>query len=165
MRNIYYYYALVKPHQHPLYYLFSFQFFYNCFNIYFFNFYTFPIFLPLLPFHFSTTSQTFLSLSYIFIFPLPSTLISFFLFSFIFLYFFLFLFTTSYYKTVTISSILCIVFPHKENVLSLSLSLSIFWCIFIFLVSLLRGVARIFNMGGPIFDDDDYYRRMDSLYI
>ena len=28
-----------------------------------------------------------------------------------------------------------------------------------------RGVARIFNMGGPIFDDDDYYRRMDSLYI
>ena len=28
-----------------------------------------------------------------------------------------------------------------------------------------RGVARIFNMGGPIFDDDDYHRCMDSLYI
>ena len=28
-----------------------------------------------------------------------------------------------------------------------------------------RGVGRIFNMGGPIFDDDDYHRCMDSLYI
>ena len=28
-----------------------------------------------------------------------------------------------------------------------------------------RGVARIFYMGGPIFDDDDYHRCMDNLYI
>ena len=74
-----------------------------------------------------------LSLLYLFISPQPSTLISFFLFPFIFLYFCLFLFTPSYYKFVTISSILCIVFPHKEKKkkfplsipLSLSLSLSL----------------------------------------
>ena len=28
-----------------------------------------------------------------------------------------------------------------------------------------RGVARIFYMGEPIFDDDDYHRCMDNLYI
>ena len=41
---------------------------------------------------------------------------------FVVLYFCLFLFTPSYYKFVTISSILCIVFPHKKMVPSLSLS-------------------------------------------
>ena len=30
---------------------------------------------------------------------------------------------------------------------------------------IIRGVARIFYMGGPIFDDDDYHRCMDNLYI
>ena len=73
-----------------------------------------------LPFHLPTTSPTFippqpLSLPYLFISPLPSTLISFLLFPFIFLYFCLFLFTPSKYKFVTISSILCIVFPHKKK--------------------------------------------------
>ena len=75
-----------------------------------------------LPYHFISPLllQSF-SLPYLFISPLPSTLISFFLFPFIFLYFCLFLFTLFYYKFVTISSILCIVFSHKKNC-SLSLS-------------------------------------------
>ena len=61
------------------------------------------------------------SLPHFFISPIPSILISFFLFPFIFLYFCLFLFTPSYYKFITISSILCIVFPHKiKKVLSLN---------------------------------------------
>ena len=82
------------------------------------------------------------SLPYLFISPLPSTLISFFLFPFFFLYFCLFLFTSSYYKFVTVSSILCIVFPHKKKVpsLSLSLSLSLNFLVdffFIFLITLL----------------------------
>ena len=84
-----------------------------------------------LPYHF-------ISLPYIFISPLPSTLISFLLFPFIFLYFCLFLFTLSYYKFVTIFSILCIVFPQKKGSLSLSLSKffgGLFY--FIFLASLL----------------------------
>ena len=69
-------------------------------------------------------------LPYIFISPLPFTLIPFFIFLFIFLHFCLFLFTPSYYKFVTISSILSIVFPHKKRFFSLSLSLSIVWWIF-----------------------------------
>ena len=73
-----------------------------------------------------------LSLSYFFISPLPSTLISFFLFLFIFLYFCLFLFTPSYYKFVTISYILCTVFPHKKKG-PLSLSLSHFFSGFFYL--------------------------------
>ena len=28
-----------------------------------------------------------------------------------------------------------------------------------------RGVARIFYMGGPIFDNDEYHYCMDSLYF
>ena len=93
------------------------------FNIYFFNIYTSLIFLS--PYHFISPLllQSF-SLPYLFISPLPSILISFLLFPFIFLYFCLFLFTPSYYKFVTISSILCIVFPHqKKKKGSLSLSL------------------------------------------
>ena len=31
--------------------------------------------------------------------------------------------------------------------------------------AVVRGVARIFYMGGPIFDDDDYHYYMDSLYF
>ena len=79
-----------------------------------------------LPYHFISPLllQSF-SLLYFFISPLPSTLISFFIFPFIFLYFCLFLFTLSYYKFVTISSILYIVFPHKKKVPSLSLPLSL----------------------------------------
>ena len=65
------------------------------------------------------------SFPHLLISPLPFTLISFFIFPFIFLYFCLFLFTPSYYKFVTISFILCIVFPYKKNVLSLALSLSL----------------------------------------
>ena len=78
-----------------------------------------------LPYHFISPLllQSF-SLPYLFIFPLPSTLISFFLFPFIFLYFCLFLFTLFYYKFVTISSILCIVFSHKKKLFSLSLFLN-----------------------------------------
>ena len=76
-----------------------------------------------LPYHFISPLllQSF-SLPYFFISPLPSTLISFFLFPFIFLYFCLFLFTPSNYKFFTISSILCIVFPYKKKVPSLSLN-------------------------------------------
>ena len=47
-----------------------------------------------------------------------------FLFLFISLYFCLFIFTLSYYKFVTISSILYIVFPHNKKALSLSLSIN-----------------------------------------
>ena len=80
------------------------------------------------PYHFiSPLFFQIFSLPYLFISPLPSTLISFFLFLFIFLYFCLFLFAPSYYNFVTISSILCIVFPHKKKVPSLFLSLSKFF--------------------------------------
>ena len=89
-----------------------------------------------LPYHFPLLFQSF-SLPYLFISPLPSTLISFFLFPFIFLYVCLFLCTPSYYKFVTISYILCIVFPHKKKVPSLSPSLNFLVDFFIFLASLL----------------------------
>ena len=62
------------------------------------------------------------SLPYLFISSLPSKLISFFLFPFIFLYFCLFLFTSSYYKFVAISFILCIAFLDNKKVVSLSFS-------------------------------------------
>ena len=78
-------------------------------------------------------SNLFYSLT--FSFTLPSTLISFLIFPFIFIYFCLFLFTPSYYKFVTITSILCIVFSHKKKVPSLSLNFLVDF--FIFLASLL----------------------------
>ena len=115
-------------------------FFYTNFSIIVFNIF-FLIFTLLQPFSLpylficSLLLQPF-SLSYLFISPLPSKLISFFLFPFIFLYFCLFLFTSSYYKFVTVSFILCIVFPHNKKVLSLSLSN--FWWIFFFLHIYLR---------------------------
>ena len=105
------------------------SFFFSNFPIIVFNIYFFLIFTFLQPFSLTyyfispLLLQSFF-LPYLFISPLPSTLISFFLFPFIFLYFCFFLFTPSYYKFVTISSILCIVFPHKKGFLSLSLSLS-----------------------------------------
>ena len=78
------------------------------------------------PYHFiSPLFFQFFSLPYLFISPLPSTLISFSLFPFIFFYFCLFLFTPSYCKFVTISFILCIVFPYQKKKGSLSLSLSL----------------------------------------
>ena len=78
------------------------------------------------PYHFiSPLFFQFFSLPYLFISPLPSILISFSLFPFIFFYFCLFLFTPSYYKFVTISFILCIVFPCKKKRFPLSLSLSL----------------------------------------
>ena len=105
---------------------FFFFFFFNfliiVFNIFFFLIFT--LLQPLsLPYHFISPPllQSF-SFPYLFISPLPSTLISFFLFPFIFLYFCLFLFTPFYYKIVTISSILCIVFPYKKKRFPLSLS-------------------------------------------
>ena len=69
-----------------------------------------PTFLPLLHFHLPT--NIYLNITIYFSLHL--------------LLFCLFLFTFSYYKFVIFSSILYIVFPHK-NVISLSLSLSIFW--------------------------------------
>ena len=97
-------------------------------------------FSPLYHFIFPLLLQSFF-LPSLFISTLPSTLISFFLFPFIFLYFCLFLFTPSYYKFFIISSILCIVFPHKKKKkvpsLSLSLSLNFLVDFFIFLTSLL----------------------------
>ena len=65
------------------------------------------------------------SLPYLFISPLSFKLILLFLFPFIFLYFCLFIFTPFYYKFVTISSILYIIFPKKKKSLFLSLSLSL----------------------------------------
>ena len=77
-----------------------------------------------LPYHFiSPLLFKSFSLPYLFISPLRSTLISFSLFPFIFLYFCLFLFTPSYYKFVIITSILCIVFPHKKKKKRFPLSL------------------------------------------
>ena len=122
--------------------LFSLGFFFSpnfliiFFNIFFLIFTLLQLFS--LPYYFISPLllQSF-SLPCLFISPLPFTLISFFLFPFIFLYFCLFLFTPSYYKFVTISSILCIVFPHQKNG---SLSLSQFFggfFYFIFLASLL----------------------------
>ena len=105
-------------------------FFFSNFLIIVFNIYLFLIFTLLQPFslsyHFISPLllQSF-SLPYLFISTLPSTLISLFLFPFIFLYFCLFLFTPSYYKFVTISFILCKVFPHKKKRFPLSLSLSL----------------------------------------
>ena len=89
------------------------------FNIYFLMFTLIQGFS--LPYHFISPLLQSFSLSDLFISQLPSTLISFFLFLFIFLYFYLFLFIPSYYKFVTISSILCIVFPHKKKAPPLSL--------------------------------------------
>ena len=115
---------------------FFFPFSYNFFYIYFFNF-TFTLLQ-----HFSLSYLFIsplllqpLSFPHLLISPLPVTLISFFILPFIFLYFCLFLFTPSYYKFVTISFILCIVFPYKKKVFSLTHT--IFWWIlfFIFLAS------------------------------
>ena len=47
----------------------------------------------------------------------------------------LFIFTSSYYKFVILSSILCIIFPHKKVYLSLSLSLTIFFGVFFFFLA------------------------------
>ena len=90
------------------------------------NYLIFTLLQPFsLPYHFiSPLLLQFFSLPYLFIYPLPSILILFILFSLIVLYFYLFLFTPSYYKFVTISFILCIVFPHKKKKGSLSLSLN-----------------------------------------
>ena len=117
---------------------FFFPFSYNFFNI-FFNF-TFTLLQPFsLPYLFisSLLLQPF-SFPHLLISPLPITLISFFILPFIFLYFSLFLFTPSYYKFVTISFILCIVFPYKKKRFSLYPSLSLshthnFWVDFYFL--------------------------------
>ena len=105
------------------------------FNIYFFNIYPSPTFFSLsLSYNFISPLllQSF-SHPYLFITPLPFTLISFFLFPFVFLYFCLFLFTPSYYKFVTISSILhSFPSPKKKKNGSLSLSLPKFFGGFFF---------------------------------
>ena len=114
------------------------------FNIYFLIFTLFEPFSPPYHFIFPLLLQSF-SLSYIFISPRPSTLISFFLFPFIFFYFCLFLFTPFYYKFVTISFILSIVFSYKKKG-SLSLSLNFFGGFFIFLVSLLQANNFLYSL-------------------
>ena len=129
-RSIFYCYASIEPHQRPHHYFFLSNFPIIVFNFFFKIFILFqPFSLPYL--FISPLLLQPVSLSYIFISSLPSTLISFFLFPFIFFYFCLFLFMSSYYKFITISSILCKVFPHKKRG-SLSLSLSNFWWIFYF---------------------------------
>ena len=113
--SIYCCYAPVEPHQHPSHYHFLSNFPIIDFNIYFlfyFNIYTFSNISPPLPFHLSTT----LYINILLLLSLHLTLLC------------LFLFTLSYYKFVTIYSILCMVFSHKKG--SLSLSLSIFRWIF-----------------------------------
>ena len=105
------------------------------FNVYYFNIYTFPTFLSSLPFHLPTTSSIFLP-------PLPFHLLTTLYINIILpislhrSLFLLFLFTLSYYKFVTISSILCIVFSHKKKMFSLSLDFLV--NLFIFLASLLQ---------------------------
>ena len=126
----------MKPFK--LYGIFFSNFLIIFFNIYFFNIYTSPTFLSLLPFHLPTTSSIFFP-------PLPFHLPTTLYINIIFPLslhlplFCLFLFTFSYYKFITISSILCIVFPSQKKKVPLrTLSLSIFWWIFfIFLASLL----------------------------
>ena len=81
----------------------------------------FSSFLPPLPFHLPTILYINIVLPLSLHLPL----------------FCLFLFTPSYYKFVTISSILCIVFPHKKKVHSFSLFLNFLVDFFIFLASLL----------------------------
>ena len=117
-------------------------FFLSNFSIIVFNiFFLIFIFLQLFSFPYIFISLLLLqpfSLPYLFISPLPSKLISLiFLFPFIFLYFCLFLFTPSYYKFVTISSILYIVFPHNKTVFSLSLSQIFSGFFFIYCISTL----------------------------
>ena len=125
-RSIYCCYAPVEPHQRPLHYHFLSNFPIIVFNIYYlfyFNIYTFSTLSLPLPFHFPTTFYFNITLHLSLHPPL----------------FCLFLFTPFYYKFVILSSILCIVFPHRKMLSlspSLSLSLSIFWLIF-FLASLL----------------------------
>ena len=125
---------MLKPFKLWVFFFFS-NFPIIIFNIYFLNICNSPTFLFPLPFHLPTTSSIFLPPLH---FHLPPSLYIniIFLFPFIFLYFFLFLFTPSYYKFVTISSILCIVFPYKKRFL-LSLSKFFGGCFFIFLASLL----------------------------
>ena len=115
----------------------SFSFFFPFFFIIIFNIFfnfTFTLLQPFsLPYLFiSPLLLQLFFFPHLLISPLPFTLISFFIIPFIFLYFCLFLFTPSCYKFVTISFILCIVFPYKKNVLSLSLTHN-FWVDFYFL--------------------------------
>ena len=126
--------STIKPN--PKLFQFNFRVCVSTFQIFFltFIFLIFTLFQPFsLPYHFISPLllQSFF-LPYLFISPLPSILISFFLFLFIFLYFCFFLFTPSYYKFVTISSILCTVFPHKKKKKVPSLSLSKFFGGFFF---------------------------------
>ena len=109
---------------HFSFFFFLFLFLIIVFNIYFFNIYTSSTFLSPLPFHLPTTSSFFLPPLP---FHLPTTLyINIILpLSFRLPLFCLFLFTPFYYKFVTISSILCIIYSHKKGSLSLSLSLSL----------------------------------------
>ena len=116
-RSIYCCYAPIKPHQHHVIIFFISNFPIIVFNINFLNIYISLTFLLPLPFHLPTTSPTFLPpLS----FHLPITLyINIILPLSIHLHLLcLFLFIPSYYKFVTTSSILCIVFPHKKCSLS-----------------------------------------------
>ena len=112
---------------------FFFQFYYNFLTfIYFFNIYTSSTFLHHLPFHLPITFPTF--------FPplpfhLPTTLyINIILPLFLRLLLFLsLLIHTIFYKFVTTSFVLCIVFPHKKDSLSLSLNFLVDFLFFLHL--------------------------------
>ena len=82
--------------------------------LFYFYIYTFSNLSPPLPFYLPTT--LYINIIHLLSLHLPL--------------FCLFLFTLSYYKFVTIYSIICMVFSHKKKVLSLSLSLTIFRWIF-----------------------------------
>ena len=117
--SIYYYYTLVKPHQHSRHYFF----FLPNFPIIFLIFTISLTFLPPLLFHLPTIIYLNITIHLPLYLPL----------------FCLFLLTTSYYKFFILSFILCIFFPYKRVIslsLSLSLSLSIFWWIFLFFLHL-----------------------------
>ena len=117
-RNIYCCYTLVEPRQrHIIHTFLTFSLIFNSFYI----------------IHLSTYHYIF-SNFFLFISPLSSTLISLFLYPFIFFYFLL-----SYFPPLTInlqfSFPFYLLFFHTQNVISLSLSLSLshFWWIFLIL--------------------------------
>ena len=146
-RSIYCYYTSVELHQCPHHNHFSFQFSHNFFLIFFF--FTFSHFFKYLHFlqHFSIiylfTSPLPSTLTSLFISPLPFTLpfhLSTTLYLNVTLHLSLhlpfscpFLFTPSYYKFVTLFHSLHAFSSQKK---ALSLSLSIFWWIFLFFLHL-----------------------------
>ena len=125
-RDIYCYYAPIKSHQRPRHYPLFFPIFLQIL------FLTFTFFFNIYPYYNISPSLTFSSPHYLYFNVIVHLSLRLPLFCII-------LFTLFYYKFVIISSILYIIFPHK-NVISISLSLSlshtIFWWIFLFFLHL-----------------------------